>query len=820
MSLKADLHVHSMHSKRPSEWLLRKIGCAESYTHPLALYRLARDRGMGLVTITDHNSISGALEIAHLPGVFVSEEITAYFPEDRCKFHVLAWNVSEKQHEEISRLRENLFELVPYLHTEGIVHALAHPFYAVNERLTHEHLDRALLLFKNFELNGSRDDYQNELLRQILSNLTPKDIEFLADKYDLAPVGYAPWVKNFTRGSDDHSSVRVAAVYTEVEGASSVESFLQGIQQGKAKVGGPASNPRAMAQTIYSVAYQFYKQKFQLERYVSKDLLLRFAEHALIPFAGEERGLLGRLRHVIAQRRCSHLLKSTPASMKDIIQKEAAEIITEDPSIHEMVEAAGGQAWRNERIWFHFVNRISEKILGRFADSTLRNLSGANLFDVLQTVGSAASLYAMLSPCFVGYTFFSKDRRFCEEYRKRFAPDAGACRNAKLKVAHFTDTFYDVNGVAKTLQMEAQTALKNGKQLTMITCGCETSMPGVVNFEPIGAFDLPEYPDMKLYYPPLLKMLDYCYEQGFTHIRSATPGPIGLAALAIARILKLPLYGTYHTALPQYADLLTDDAGVADLMWKYTVWYYNQMDVVYVPSEATADELVRKGVAKEKIRFYARGIDVKRFHPSKRNGFFKSRYGLTEDEVKLLYVGRVSKEKNMPLLAEIYRSLAALRPHVRLVVVGEGPYLEDMKESLKDLPVTFTGFLSGEDLAQAYASSDLFVFPSTTDTFGNVVLEAQASGLPVIVTDEGGPRENLVPGKTGFIVPSKEKEVLLDTLLSLVDDPPLRDKMRLHAREYMENRSFETAFLQLWDSYRCAAPITRPEGPPREAALK
>jgi glycosyltransferase involved in cell wall biosynthesis len=100
-----------------------------------------------------------------------------------------------------------------------------------------------------------------------------------------------------------------------------------------------------------------------------------------------------------------------------------------------------------------------------------------------------------------------------------------------------------------------------------------------------------------------------------------------------------------------------------------------------------------------------------------------------------------------------------------------------------------------------------------------VVLEAQASGLPVIVTDEGGPRENLVPGKTGFIVPSKEKDVLLDALLSLVDDPCLREKMRFHAREYMENRSFETAFLQLWDSYRSATPATRPDNPIKEAAI-
>lgn len=173
----------------------------------------------------------------------------------------------------------------------------------------------------------------------------------------------------------------------------------------------------------------------------------------------------------------------------------------------------------------------------------------------------------------------------------------------------------------------------------------------------------------------------------------------------------------------------------------------------------------------------------------------------------------------MPLLAGIYRRLLALRPKVRLVVVGEGPYLDEMKESLKDLPVTFTGFLAGEDLAQAYASSDIFIFPSATDTFGNVVLEAQASGLPVIVTDEGGPRKNLVPGKTGFIVPSKEKEVLLDTLVSLVDDPAQRERMRVHAREYMENRSFETAFLQLWDTYGSVTPVTRPDSPNKEAAI-
>ena len=120
----------------------------------------------------------------------------------------------------------------------------------------------------------------------------------------------------------------------------------------------------------------------------------------------------------------------------------------------------------------------------------------------------------------------------------------------------------------------------------------------------------------------------------------------------------------------------------------------------------------------------------------------------------------------------------------------------------KVLPVTFTGFLEGEDLAQAYASSDIFIFPSTTDTFGNVVLEAQASGLPVIVTDKGGPKENLIPDVTGFVVPANNPDALIETVSMLTDNPDRLQKMKQDARKYMENRSLESAYLELWESYQ------------------
>ncbi|MDY6951513.1 MAG: glycosyltransferase [Thermodesulfobacteriota bacterium] len=804
-SLKADLHVHSRYSKRPSEWVLRKLGCSESYTDPLRLYSIARERGMDLVTITDHNTLAGSLEIAHLENTFVSEEITTYFPEDGCKLHVLAYNLTESHHEDITRLRENVFDLVTYLNQEGIVHALAHPLFPVNERLTPEHFCQLLLLFKNFELNGSRSEYQNSILFEILTSLSKEKMESFANRFYLEPTHAEPWKKNLTAGSDDHSSLNIANKYTEVMGAGSVDEFLEGVGNGEARVGGRAANPRMMAHNLYSIAYQFYKTKFRLDRYVNKEPLLGFADHALIPWRlEEEKGFMDRLRHVMGYHGRSHFFKSAPRTMQDMLFKEAREIISRDPRMNAVVKGWRSHPKEMEDLWFKFLNHLSDKILKQLADSILENLSGGKLFDIFHTLGSAGSLYTMLAPYFVSYALFTRDHRLCGQCRDYVQQKKTIRPKGRLKIAHFTDTFHDVNGVALTLKMQVEMAQKQKKQLTIITCGHETETPGVITFSPIGTFEMPEYPLMQLHYPPLLEMLDYCYEQGFTHIHSATPGPIGLAALAIARIMSLPIYGTYHTALPQYVSQLTEDPSMGELVWKYVGWYYSQMDKVYVPSHATRDELAAKGIKKEKIRFYSRGIDIERFHPSKRNGFLKSRFGVADGNLKFLYVGRVSREKNLDLLADSYRKLAEMRPGIHLVVVGNGPYLAEMKKALNGVPVTFTGFLEGEDLAEAYASGDVFLFPSTTDTFGNVVLEAQASGLPVVVTDQGGPRENLIDGKTGFIVPADAPEAFVRAALKLIDDASLLASMKQHARTYAENRSFESAYSQLWESYRDA----------------
>lgn len=802
-SLKIDLHAHSKYSVRPAEWILQKLGCSESYTEPKDLYNIAISRGMDFVTITDHNTLEGSLEIAHLKNTFVSEEITAYFPVDRCKIHVLAWDISEENHADISRYRENIYDLVEYMNQQNIAHALAHPTFSLNDRLSFEHFEELLLLFNIFEMNGTRDSYQNHTLKFILKSLTKEKIEQFSNKYSIKPYGSKSWEKSIIGGSDDHSSLNIARTYTEVKEASNLKEIFYNIRNGKCSVTGKPSTPKTMARNLYSIAYQYYNIRFSLEKYSNDVTFLRFAEKMLANKAEHAETLFRRLRGYIGYRRQDYFYKNKSASLKDMLLKEAREIINEDVDMNNIVRGNAEKQDTFDEILFEFVNRISEKLLKDSADSVLKNVSGANLFSIFNTIGSAGSLYTMLAPYFIAYGLFTKDRKFCRNYLKHFLGKDISSNKEQLKVAHFTDTLFEINGVAKTLRMQMETAKRNNKNLIMITCGKnETDKPGLATFKPIGDFEMPEYPELRLYYPPLLSMLDYCYKQKFTHIHCATPGPIGLAALAIARILKLPVYGTYHTALPQYVDQLTGDSAMGELMWRYIAWYYNQMEVVFVPSRATGNELAANGIKREKIKFYSRGIDVEGFHPDKRNGFYRSRFNIDDNIFKLIYVGRVSKEKNLCLLVEIFKKLVAENSKFHLIVVGEGPYIVEMERELKACPVTFTGYLQDEDLSQAYASSDLFIFPSVTDTFGNVVLEAQASGLPVLVTDQGGPMENMVHEKTGYMISANDPDKFVTRILEISENEILRKNIRNNARSYAESRVFESAFLETWNYYQ------------------
>ena len=818
--VKVDLHVHSKSSTRPSQWILQKIDCPESFTSQRKLYAIAKARGMDLVTITDHNNINGCLEIAHLPDTFISEEATAYFPENQCKLHVLIHDITEDQHIEINHHRKNVYDLVDYLNREHLFHVLAHPLFDLNNKLSMDYFEKMLLLFTNFEMNGSRDAYQNQILEIILKNLTSDHIDRLANKHNIPPRGCQPWKKNITAGSDDHSSLNIARMHTFVPGATTKDEFFAGITKGQAEICGKSATPKTMAHNLYGIAYQYYKSKFSLDRFVHKNTLLRFVDCALTAH-DDHRGILTRISdYLISRKPGLSRFHSKTDDLMHLIEEKARIAICKNSDFQKILKATPAKdAWEKETDWFSFVNDVSEDVMKSFADTTLDSLSKAKLFNIFQTIGSAGSVYTLLAPYFMAFRLFTKDRAFAESCRDQFAGQTAPYDKKHENIAIFTDTLHETNGVALTLRMHLKIAQKTGKNLSVITCAPDHSLEGAENFNPVGSFEIPEYPEIKLHYPPVLKMLEYCYEQNFTHIMASTPGPVGLAALAVSRILDIPISGTYHTAFPQYAAELTGDSAMEELAWKLMIWFYNQLDVVYVPSKATGAELAERGIRPSKIRLYPRGIDIRRFHPKNRNGFWSSRFQVPENGIKLIYVGRISKEKNLDVLTRAFNKLSPVKPVLQLIVVGDGPFRPEMEQALMYTNTLFTGYLEGDDLVKAYASGDLFIFPSSTDTFGNVVLEAQASGLPVIVTDCGGPQENLINGETGRIVPAHDDQALVDAVLDICDQPEKMAQMKKNARRYMETRSFEAAFNKSWELYRSTpAPSSAPRNSSTSAA--
>jgi glycosyltransferase involved in cell wall biosynthesis len=256
---------------------------------------------------------------------------------------------------------------------------------------------------------------------------------------------------------------------------------------------------------------------------------------------------------------------------------------------------------------------------------------------------------------------------------------------------------------------------------------------------------------LKLNFPPILDVMDYIEREGFTRIHISTPGTVGLLGLLIARMMNIPVAGTYHTDIPQYVRSLTNDEFLEQAAWSYMIWFYGQMEEVMVPSTGTREQLLSRGLPPERMKPLPRWVDTKAYSPEMRNPSFWKCRGIGLGRVVLLYVGRISREKGLEMLVDAFKELIDDGSSLALAVIGDGPYREEMEASLSGYPALFTGYLAGEQLQTGYASADLFVFPSATDTFGNVVLEAQASGLPVIVSDEGGPHELMIDGETGLV---------------------------------------------------------------------
>ncbi|MGI9185385.1 MAG: glycosyltransferase [Solirubrobacteraceae bacterium] len=286
-------------------------------------------------------------------------------------------------------------------------------------------------------------------------------------------------------------------------------------------------------------------------------------------------------------------------------------------------------------------------------------------------------------------------------------------------------------------------------------------------------------------------------------VHVCSPGPAGIGAWLTARVLELPVIGSYHTELAAYAGLRTGQARFEALATVALRVFYGACDAVLSPSPASDSRLAELGIDSQRIGRWDRGVDTARFDPGRREA------GAFAGELNVLYAGRLTREKGVDLLAEAFLAARSRDRRLHLVLAGGGPEESALRERLGE-HATFLGWLRGRDLARAYASADLFMFASQTDTFGQVILEAQASGLPVVAVGEGGPTSLITDGETGRLT-AATPEALARGVLELAHTPVLRERIRRAALAAARVRSWEASLERLASGYRSAllrAPAT------------
>jgi len=800
--MKVDLHSHTRFSSKPTNYLTKKIGVGECMTDPEEAYHMAREMGLTVYTCTDHDTIDGNLFLLDkgYADVPVSVEVTAHFPHVnhklRCKIHVLTYDLDRKRAEaifaDIQRLRHNVYDLINYYDHHAIHYMLAHPLYSVNDLLTLEHFEQFLLLFDHFEINGSKGQQTNSGLHQIISSLSAELLAMLADKH--SPAISHPKVNPAQKfinkaGQDAHIKRYLGRSFTMNPSAQTIGELFT--SQAAASV--PVvrnSRPENLNFVLYAVgADHKVRGNPGVEFFIACDRRLS-ALYAML--TGKAVPRPAKLKKLLVQvdRRCLRK-KQFPA---DFSEDESLALLLESAHKLPAKRFDAPEKGSVSNCFFQLMKEIVDNAVISFIREKSKTPVRTIFFNPFRTLGTLIDLEKLIVPYGISVRIFDETRSFTRKVKRHLL---GNGEEDEPRVAHFFDTFKEINGPARFAQGLVQMAARLEVPYRVLTCGKGDSTLGEKVFPARFAWRPEEYPEQALRVPSLLDVIEYGYHEQFTHYHAATPGPMGFAALfAARRVFNKPFFVTHHTEFAQYLGVYTDDPRIEEVVWEGLRLFYNQADIVFALSCDSRNILIHHGIAPEKIRIMKRGIDTGRFFPQEGRQEREKKF----DGLTLTTSCRLSKDKGLEYLLPAVKTLLAKHRNMRWRFIGDGPYRGEMEKELAGFAVEFTGFLEGTVYVDAIRGSDLFVFPSITDTFGQTPLEAQACGVPVLVTDRGGPKDNMVDGETGLVVEGKSAAALVEGVEMLLDKSLLK-MMGKNAGRFAASRGFAEAFRELYAHY-------------------
>lgn len=369
-----------------------------------------------------------------------------------------------------------------------------------------------------------------------------------------------------------------------------------------------------------------------------------------------------------------------------------------------------------------------------------------------------------------------------------------------MRVAIVTETWPpEINGVALTVQSLARGLSRLGHVVEIIRPRSPNNADSDVASEfdelLVGGAALPRYPGLRFGLPSQTRLLQRWRDSRPQVMYVATEGPLGHSALAAGRKLGIPACTGFHTRFDDFIGHY-GFPWLTPLVFAGMRRFHNRAAATLVPTTELATFLDENRF--RNVRVLRRAVDTELFHPTRRDQHLRSQWSLGSDQLAVVHVGRLAAEKNLDLAVRAFRQIQASQPQARFVIVGDGP--ERVRIASANPDFIFAGLRRGEDLARHYASGDLFLFPSTTETFGNVTLEAMASGVPVVAFDYGAAREHIVDQRSGRRVPFADEQAFIHAAMSLADDPEGRARIGNAAREgvsALSPESVSTSFADL-----------------------
>jgi len=789
---KADLHVHSRYSEHHSEWLLQRLGAGESYTDPDTIYNLAKSRRMDFVTITDHNRIDGVqILMEKYPNeVFMGVEATAYFPEDGCKVHILIYDFTPEQFDEIQRLRTNIYQLRDFIVANHLPYSVAHATYSVNGRLKIEHIEKLILLFDVFEVvNGGRNRLNNETCLDVMKHLTPSILCQLSERYQIQPIGPRSWTKGFTGGSDDHAGIFIANSFTGSNAVTKAD-FLKDLREKRTFGQGRHNNYQSLAFQVYKIATDFLKEKS------GKSTNLYFNQLADYMVHHQPTGF----RENLKRKKLKYIGRNAGK-----IQKPLVELLEK---LHNSEPSSPDERFE---IIYEQIAKLVDAYIMDFISLSENSLKNKDIIGFFQNIFSFIPGLFITAPFLTSLKHMYNTRNIITGLQRKYLPETR--RNSK-RILWFTDTINDLNGVAVTLKKLGWVASETNRSMMIATTlpwqpQNDELPPNILNLPYIHEFTMPYYDKYKLKVPSILKALELIDRYQPDEIIISTPGPVGLMGLLVAKYLNVKCSGIYHTDFTMQANEIVNNESISQIIEQAMRWFYSAMDEVYVPTNEYIALLEQRGIERHKMRLFKRGIDTKLFapDPAARTTMMK-RYNIPEGTF-LLFAGRISQDKNLDFLLDIQNRLLVHHPDTQLIIAGDGPYMRTFREKASIVKnVHLLGEIKYHDLPVLYAGSDLFVFPSNTDTFGMVVLEAQACGLPAIVSNQGGPKEVIRDHATGLIIPTNQPDLWVQTIRDLIEKIKIGDKYIFYLKTEARQRTLACNWESVLADIFGEAPIT------------